>query len=68
MIRFISAIFTFCLLIGVGEAFVKMAYQMASKAEYAFTHNQLSYAEFTRAMTEAKPRTARKPKHATPNR
>jgi hypothetical protein len=37
-----------------------MNYQMATKAEHAFLHDQVSYAAFTQAMINAKPRTAPK--------
>jgi hypothetical protein len=55
MLRLIYWILSLCLLIGVGDAFVRLTLQMAGAAVYAHQH-QLSYAAFTRAMLNAKPR------------
>lgn len=56
MIKFIASIITFCLMIGVGDTLVRMTYSMATGARHAFLHDQMSYAVFTRALLEAKPR------------
>jgi hypothetical protein len=62
MIRFIFAVVSFCLMIGIGEVLVKMTYRMATRAEHAFQHDQISYEQFTKAMIEAKPRIRRQNK------
>jgi hypothetical protein len=62
MIRFIFTVVSFCLMIGIGEVLVKMTYRMATRAEHAFLHDQISYEKFTKAMIEAKPRVHRQNK------
>lgn len=60
MIKFIASIITFCLMIGVGDTLVRMTYSMATGAKNAFLHDQISYAAFTRALVDAKPRHPKK--------
>lgn len=56
MLRFIYWILSLCLLIGVGDALVRVTIKMAGAAVHAHRHDQLSYSAFTKAMLEAKPR------------
>lgn len=56
MLRLIYWILSLCLFIGVGDAFVRLTLRMAGAAVHAHQHDQLSYAAFTRAMLNAKPR------------
>ena len=56
MFRLIYWILSFCLFVGVGDAFVRLTLRMAGAAVHAHRHDQLSYSEFTRAMLNAKPR------------
>jgi len=55
MLRIIYWILSFCLLIGVGGALVRLTLEMAGAAVEAHRH-QMSYSAFTKAMTGAKPR------------
>jgi hypothetical protein len=58
VIRLISTVISFCLVLGVCDALFDVTLKMAGLAAYAHQHDQLSYARFTRAMFGAK---ARKP-------
>ncbi len=56
MLRLIYWILSLCLFVGVGDAMVHLTLRMAGAAAHAHQHDQLSYAAFTRAMLNAKPR------------
>lgn len=56
MFRFIQWILSFCLAIGAGDAFVRLTLEMCQAAVRAHQNSQMSYANFTRAMVNAKPR------------
>ncbi len=56
MFRFIHWILSWSLAIGVSSAFAELVVDMAKAAAHAHLNHQLSYAEFTKALLEAKPR------------
>ncbi len=61
MVRLIFSIITFCLVLGVSDALVTMTLKMAGLAAYAHQHDQISYSNFSRSMTGAKPKRPAKP-------
>lgn len=56
MFRLIQWILGVAFTIGVGSALVDLTYKMTKAAAHAHQHDQMSYAKFTRALFEAKPR------------
>ena len=56
MVRLIYWVLSLCLAIGVGDALVRLTLEMGKAAMHAHQHDQMSYAAFTRAMLNAKPR------------
>jgi hypothetical protein len=56
VIRFVCAILSLCLAIGVGDAFVRLTLEMCRAAVHAHQHDQMSYSRFTHALLSAKPR------------
>ncbi len=64
MFRFIHWILSWSLAIGVSSAFAELIVDMAKAAAHAHLNHQLSYAKFTKALLEAKPRTRPEPEKA----
>ncbi len=50
MIKFISWVISLSLAVGVGDAYVRLTYRMATSAKNAFQQEQLSYSKFNRAL------------------
>lgn len=60
MIRFICWVLALSLAIGFGPRLVTVTIAMAKSAILAHQHNQMSYAQFTRKLLNAKPRVIQK--------
>lgn len=56
MFKIIAAFLGLSLTIGIGGSLYDMTRQTAVAAKHAYQFDQISYAKFTRAMTDAKPR------------
>lgn len=56
MFRFIYWVLSFCFAVGVADAVVNITLKVAGAAVHAHKHDQLSYSNFTKALTGAKPR------------
>lgn len=65
MIRFVYWVLSFCLAVGVVDAVVSITLRIAGAAVHAHKHDQLSYSDFTKALTGAKPRQSAKPSPAS---
>ena len=65
MFRIIQWVLSICLAIGAGDAFVRLTLEMCQAAVHAHQNRQMSYAKFTRAMVNAKPR---RPHHESVDR
>ena len=56
MHKLLTAYLIITLVTGVGGSIYDKTRQMALSAKRVYQHNQISYAEFTKSMTNAKPR------------
>ncbi len=56
MFKAISIFLGIGLTVGIGGSIYDTARQTALSAKHAYQFDQISYAKFTKAMTEAKPR------------
>jgi len=56
MFKLIAAFLGISLTVGIGGSIYDMTRQAAVSAKHAYQFDQISYAKFTKAMTEAKPR------------
>jgi hypothetical protein len=56
MIKLLTAFVGLILTVCIGGSIYDMTRHMAASAKHAYQFDQISYAKFTKAMTEAKPR------------
>lgn len=50
MLRLIQFILSICLMVGIGDAMVRLTLAMCRAAIHAHQHDQMSYSKFTRAL------------------
>jgi hypothetical protein len=62
MYKLIAAFLGIGLTVGIGGSIYDMTRHAAVSAKHAYQFDQISYAKFTKAMTEAKPRQPRSQK------
>ena len=60
MVRFIFAVLALGLAVGFGPPLARLSLNMAKTAIHAHQCDQMSYAKFTKALLNAKPRTVPK--------